>query len=189
MESLIFHVILSLEITRIRDKIIDYPVTSSLYGFVALQTCENDHWSLTVIGSELELVKVASIVAANVVNKAMINESKNMPILIQLEKLGKTNGAAMGPSPLERSRAFLVIILEQNYHYFYLLCEGAECSSYEVEEQVPPSTLGCLHTRQSLPASIPFSSNPRREDNKRTVVAARGEAFAAHEGLAMSENS
>lgn len=57
------------------DKI-DCPSTFSLYEFVALQTCENDHWSLIVIESELELVTVASIVVAYVVHKAMLNESK-----------------------------------------------------------------------------------------------------------------
>ncbi|KAH0753787.1 hypothetical protein KY290_024057 [Solanum tuberosum] len=58
------------------------PPTFFLYEFVALQTCENDHWSLIVIESELELVKVASIVVAYVVHKAMLNECKNTFILV-----------------------------------------------------------------------------------------------------------
>ncbi|KAH0692078.1 hypothetical protein KY285_019175 [Solanum tuberosum] len=64
--------------------------TFSLYEFVALQTCENDHWSLIVIESELELVKVASIVAAYVVHKAMLNECKNTFILVSCGKVKTT---------------------------------------------------------------------------------------------------
>ncbi|PHT41219.1 hypothetical protein CQW23_20073 [Capsicum baccatum] len=36
-------------------------------------------------------------------------------------KLGKTYGAAMGPSLTERCSAFIIIILEQNHHCFFLL--------------------------------------------------------------------
>ncbi|KAM3378277.1 hypothetical protein P3S68_010690 [Capsicum galapagoense] len=46
------------------DKITVCPPTFSLYEVVALQNCQNDHGSLYVIESELELVKVASIVVA-----------------------------------------------------------------------------------------------------------------------------
>ncbi|KAH0700929.1 hypothetical protein KY284_015144 [Solanum tuberosum] len=66
------------------------PPTFSLYEFAALQTCENDHWSLIVIESELELVKVASIVAAYVVHKAMLNECKNIFILVSCGKIKTT---------------------------------------------------------------------------------------------------
>ncbi|PHT50936.1 hypothetical protein CQW23_10683 [Capsicum baccatum] len=63
------------------DKIIVCPPTFSLYEVVALQTCQNDHGSLYVIESKLELVKVASIVAAYVVYKAILRESKSFSIL------------------------------------------------------------------------------------------------------------
>ncbi|KAH0696184.1 hypothetical protein KY290_015824 [Solanum tuberosum] len=66
------------------------PPTFSLYEFAALQTCENDHWSLIVIESELELVKIASIVAVYVVHKAMLNECKNIFILVSCGKVKTT---------------------------------------------------------------------------------------------------
>ncbi|PHU18548.1 hypothetical protein BC332_14243 [Capsicum chinense] len=166
------------------DKIIVCPPTFSLYEVVALQNCQNDHGSLYVIESELELVKVASIVVAYVVHKAILSESKSFSVLascgkfktmvrlmcyvahlgchriieeytvaqqvlksnpvfealnnvvaiqikfsshngifveIQFAKLGKTYGAAMGPSLTERSSDFIIIILEQNHHCFFLL--------------------------------------------------------------------
>lgn len=68
------------------DKI-DCPPTFFLYEFVTLQTCENDHWSLIVIESELELVKVASFVYTYVVHKAMLNECKNIFILVSRGKV------------------------------------------------------------------------------------------------------
>ncbi|PHU23694.1 hypothetical protein BC332_08801 [Capsicum chinense] len=180
------------------DKIIVCPPTFSLYEVVALQNCQNDHVSLYVIESELELVKVTSIIVAYVVHKAILSKSKSFFVLascgkfktmmrlmcfvhstslevvvwiaytlpspdptirieectvaqqvlksnpvfkalnnvgaiqikfsshngifveIQFAKLGKTYGVAMRPSLTERSSAFIIIILEQNHHCFFL---------------------------------------------------------------------
>ncbi|PHU16007.1 hypothetical protein BC332_17212 [Capsicum chinense] len=63
------------------DKIIVCPPTLSLYEVVTLQTYQNDNGSLCVIESELELVKVASIVVAYVVHKAILSESKSFSVL------------------------------------------------------------------------------------------------------------
>ncbi|PHT25767.1 hypothetical protein CQW23_34609 [Capsicum baccatum] len=163
------------------DKIIVCPPTLSLYEVVAIQTCQNDYRSLYVIESELELMKVPSIVVAYVVHKAILSESKRFSVLgscgkfktmirlmcyvahlgghrfveectvaqqvlksnpvfkvlnnfdaiqskfsshngifveIQLAKLGKTYGLAMG-----KTSSFIIIILEQNHHCFFLLSE------------------------------------------------------------------
>ncbi|KAF3620194.1 hypothetical protein FXO38_32504 [Capsicum annuum] len=168
------------------DKIIVCPPTFSLYEVVALQNCQNDHGSLYVIESELELVKVASIVVAYVVHKAILNESKSFSVLascgkfktmmrlmcyvahlgghrrieestvaqqvlksnpvfkalnnfvaiqikfsthngifveIQYAKFEKTYGAAMGPPLTERFSTFIIIVLEQNHHCFFLLSD------------------------------------------------------------------
>ncbi|PHT53811.1 hypothetical protein CQW23_08273 [Capsicum baccatum] len=182
------------------DKIIVCPPTFSLYVVVALQTCQNDHGSLYVIESELELVKLTSIIVAYVVHKAILSKSKSFSVLascgkfktmmrlmcfvhstsleayvlirlmcyvthlgvhrrieectvaqqvlksnpvfkalnnvvaiqikfsshngifveIQFANLGKTCGVAMRPSLTERSSAFIIIILEQNHHCFFL---------------------------------------------------------------------
>ncbi|PHT26586.1 hypothetical protein CQW23_33803 [Capsicum baccatum] len=163
------------------DKIIVCPPTLSLYEVVAIQTCQNDYRSLYVIESELELMKVPSIVVAYVVHKAILSESKRFSVLgscgkfktmirlmcyvahlgghrfveectvaqqvlksnpvfkvlnnfeaiqskfsshngifveIQFAKLGKTYGLAMG-----KTSSFIIIILEQNHHCFFLLRE------------------------------------------------------------------
>ncbi|KAH0781186.1 hypothetical protein KY290_000784 [Solanum tuberosum] len=71
------------------DKIDCHP-TFSWYEFTALQTCENDQWSLIVFENVLELVKVASIGVAYVVHKVMLNESKITFILVNCEKLTTT---------------------------------------------------------------------------------------------------
>ncbi|KAM3322006.1 hypothetical protein P3S67_003157 [Capsicum chacoense] len=42
---------------------------------------------------------------------------------IQFAKLEKTYGAAMGPPLTERSSAFIIIVLEQNHHCFFLLSD------------------------------------------------------------------
>ncbi|KAF3676971.1 hypothetical protein FXO38_04026 [Capsicum annuum] len=117
------------------DKIIVCPPTFSLYEVVALQTCQNDHGSLYVIESELELVKVTSIIVAYVVHKAILifkalnnvgaiqikfSSHNGIFVEIQFAKLGKTYGVAMRPSLTERSSAFIIIILEQNHHCFFL---------------------------------------------------------------------
>ncbi|KAF3627526.1 hypothetical protein FXO37_29825 [Capsicum annuum] len=57
-----------------------------MYEVVALQTCENDHGILYVIESELELVKVASTVAAYIVHKAMISENKRFSVSVSCGK-------------------------------------------------------------------------------------------------------
>ncbi|PHT79737.1 hypothetical protein T459_17789 [Capsicum annuum] len=76
------------------DKIIVCPPTLSLYEVVALQTCQNDHGSLYVIESELELVKVASIVVAYVVHKAILSitdahDSPNIEKVMKIVGLSK----------------------------------------------------------------------------------------------------
>ncbi|PHU16011.1 hypothetical protein BC332_17216 [Capsicum chinense] len=68
------------------DKIIVCSPTLSLYEVVAIQTCQNDHGSLYVIESELELVKVASTVVAYVVHKVILSESKSFSILASCGK-------------------------------------------------------------------------------------------------------
>ncbi|PHU15516.1 hypothetical protein BC332_16721 [Capsicum chinense] len=130
------------------DKIIVYPPTLSLYEVVALQTCQNDHGSLYVIESELELVKpmphigghrcveectvAQQVLKSNPVFKALNNidaiqikfsSHNGIFVEIQFAKLGSTYGAAMGPSLIERSSAFIIIILEQNHHCFFFPCE------------------------------------------------------------------
>ncbi|PHT96969.1 hypothetical protein BC332_34104 [Capsicum chinense] len=68
------------------DKIIVCPPTLSLYEVVAIQTFQNDHRILYVIESELELVKLASIVVAYVVHKAILSESKTFSVLASCGK-------------------------------------------------------------------------------------------------------
>ncbi|KAH0640944.1 hypothetical protein KY285_037530 [Solanum tuberosum] len=68
------------------DKIIDFPPNFSLYEFTAFQACENNHWSLSMIYSEVELVKDASIVDDYIVHKSMLVESKNTSILVSCGK-------------------------------------------------------------------------------------------------------
>ncbi|PHU15996.1 hypothetical protein BC332_17201 [Capsicum chinense] len=76
------------------DKIIVCPPTLSLYEVVALQTCQNDHGSLYVIESELELLKVSSIVVAYVVHKAILSitdahDSPNIEKVMKIVGLSK----------------------------------------------------------------------------------------------------
>ncbi|KAH0696243.1 hypothetical protein KY290_013598 [Solanum tuberosum] len=68
------------------DKIIDFPPNFSLYEFTAFQACENNHWSLSMSYSEVELVKDASIVDDYIVHKSMLVESKNTSILVSCGK-------------------------------------------------------------------------------------------------------
>ncbi|KAK6794369.1 hypothetical protein RDI58_007822 [Solanum bulbocastanum] len=68
------------------DKIINFPLNFSLYEFAAFQACENNHWSLSVIYSEVELVKDASIVDDYIFHKSMLVESKNTSILVSCGK-------------------------------------------------------------------------------------------------------
>ncbi|KAH0683319.1 hypothetical protein KY290_021909 [Solanum tuberosum] len=68
------------------DKIIVFPPNFSLYEFTAFQACENSHWSLSMIYSEVELVKDASIVDDYIVHKLMLVESKNTSILVSCGK-------------------------------------------------------------------------------------------------------
>ncbi|KAJ8562384.1 hypothetical protein K7X08_011675 [Anisodus acutangulus] len=86
------------------DKIIDCPFSSSLYGFVALQTCENDHSSLTVIGSELELVnKMAgteSQIDAN--NNKMLNNATIQEIDPVTREIGTRNDQISSPQTSRR---------------------------------------------------------------------------------------
>ncbi|PHT26675.1 hypothetical protein CQW23_33712 [Capsicum baccatum] len=68
------------------DKIIVCHPTLLLYEVFAIQTFQNDHGSLYMIESELELVKVASIVVAYVVHKAILSDSKSFSILASCGK-------------------------------------------------------------------------------------------------------
>ncbi|PHU03782.1 hypothetical protein BC332_29033 [Capsicum chinense] len=108
------------------DKIIVCPPTFSLYEVVALQTCENDHGSLRVE----ECTIAHQVLNSNSVFKALHNvdaiqikflSHHGISMQIQFTKLGKTYGAGMGPSLIERSRAFAIIVLARNYHCFFLL--------------------------------------------------------------------
>ncbi|KAM3378278.1 hypothetical protein P3S68_010691 [Capsicum galapagoense] len=73
-----------------------------------------------------ECTVAQQVLKSNPVFKALSNV---VPIQIKfsshngifVEILGKTYGAAMGPSLTERSSAFIIIILEQNHHCFFLL--------------------------------------------------------------------
>ncbi|KAH0693490.1 hypothetical protein KY285_020587 [Solanum tuberosum] len=67
-------------------KIIDFPPNFSLYEFTAFQACENNHWSLSMSYSEVELVKDASIVDDYIVHKSMLVKSKNTSILVSCGK-------------------------------------------------------------------------------------------------------
>ncbi|KAH0720882.1 hypothetical protein KY284_005912 [Solanum tuberosum] len=68
------------------DKIIDFPPNFSLYEFTAFQACENNHWSLSMIYSEVELLKDASIVDDYIVHKSVLVESKTTSILVSCGK-------------------------------------------------------------------------------------------------------
>ncbi|KAG5579342.1 hypothetical protein H5410_049969 [Solanum commersonii] len=67
-------------------KFIDFSPNFSLYEFTAFQACENNHWSLSMICSEVELVKDDSIVDDYIVHKSMLVESKNTSILVSCGK-------------------------------------------------------------------------------------------------------
>uniref|UniRef100_M1ATL7 Myosin head, motor region n=1 Tax=Solanum tuberosum TaxID=4113 RepID=M1ATL7_SOLTU len=116
-----FIILIMYDTLELGDKTVDFPPNFSLYEFAALQACENNHWSLAMIYSEVELVKGASIVDAYVVHKSV--EEHTVAQQIQLAELGKASGAAMRTSLLASTRALLVIILEQKHHYLFLLCE------------------------------------------------------------------
>ncbi|KAG5625220.1 hypothetical protein H5410_010438, partial [Solanum commersonii] len=172
------------------DKIIDFPPNFSLYEFKAFQACENNHWSLSMIYSEIELVKDASIVDDYIVHKSMLVESKNTSILvscgkfkpimglirveectvakqIQLAKLGKTSGAAMRTSILARSQAFLVIILEQNHQCFSLLCETSMEVNKKCKLRDPESS---FYLKQSYCYEITSITNAHDYINIKNVL-------------------
>uniref|UniRef100_M1ATL8 Myosin head, motor region n=1 Tax=Solanum tuberosum TaxID=4113 RepID=M1ATL8_SOLTU len=81
-----FIILIMYDTLELGDKTVDFPPNFSLYEFAALQACENNHWSLAMIYSEVELVKGASIVDAYVVHKSVLVESKNTSILVSCGK-------------------------------------------------------------------------------------------------------